>query len=123
MPCRARLQGDLETQPAVGKKWLAVVTADADHHAAREVAIAIDRPQLGFRSRPLRDDAPAPHDVLGFDFEDIREVRADGDFQVKARPRGSMIGDVEVFMHAAAERAADRQSQTMPRYRSVLRRN
>ena len=60
---------------------------------------------------PLRGDAAATDDAFGLHFEDIGEVAADGDLQVEADRLAAVVGDVEVFVHAAANGAAEHEAQ------------
>src|SRR5204863_6536866 len=87
-----------------------------------EVTIAVGRPQLSFGGRPSGGYFSAPHDVLRLHLEDIRKIASQRDFQVESYGHRSMVGNVEVFMDAAPQRTANRQTQNVSRDVAVFRR-
>ncbi len=111
MPGLAGIEGDLEAEPAIGIHRFGLLMLRSNRYSADEIAVAIDRPQLLLPLRPFRGDPSAPHDVTGLHLEDIGEVAAQRDLELKAYPLHAVVRDVEVLVHAAADRSADDEAE------------
>ena len=82
--------------------------------------VAVDGAQALLRVRPLGADAAAADDAAGLHVEDVGEVGADGDLQVEAHRPLAVVGQVEVLVQPAIDRAADDEGEGMCRDRAVL---
>ena len=74
---------------------------------------------VGFR--PHRRYPAAAHDLARLHLENVGEVAAKRDLELELYRLHTIIGDVEVFVHAAADRPADGQSERARRDRAVFR--
>ena len=120
MPGLAGVDPQFEAQPAIGVGGRVVAVPRADMHGADEILVAIGRAQLLVLIRPVGGDAAAADDAVQLHLEHIGEVGADGDLQVEPHRPAAMVGDVEVLVHAAAEFAADDQTQGARLHRAIL---
>ena len=101
MPRLTRRKGQLEAEPTVGVDRARAGGPRRYGERAREIGIAIARAQLLLGLRPLGRDPSAAHDAVGFDLEDIREIGAQNDLELKAHRLHAVIGDIQVLVHAA----------------------
>ena len=56
-------------------------------------------------------DAAAPDDAAGLHLEEVGEVAAYGDLQIELHLAHAVIDEIEILMEAAANGAADRQTE------------
>ena len=56
---------------------------------------------------PIALDLAAPGDIIALDLEDVGEITADCYFEIEADLLRAVVGDVDVFMHAAVDVAAE----------------
>src|SRR5262249_1641336 len=63
------------------------------------------------RRCPLRGDPPAAHDVAGLHLEDVGEVGTQRDLKLKSYPLHAVVSDVDILVHAAADRSAENKAQ------------
>src|SRR5262245_35261796 len=119
MPGFTGVEVDFETEPTVGIHRIGVSTPSSNRHSAGEVAVAIDCPELLLRLRPFRDDTAATHDGARFHLTDICEITPQHDLKLKAHPLHAVVGDVEILVHAAADRSADDKAECALRDHAV----
>ena len=106
VPSLAGLERHLEAEPAVRVHGFLRRLRRGDRRRHVEVAIAVRRTQLLRVLRPFGDDAAAADDAVRLHLEHVREVAAQNDLKLEADRLHAVVGDVEVFVHAAADRAA-----------------
>src|SRR5262249_40420640 len=111
MPGFTGVEVDFEAESTIGIHRFGVPTLRGNRYSAGKVAVAIDCPELLLRLRPFRDDAAATHDVAGFHLKDVCEVARQHDLELKAYPLHAVVGDVEILMHATADRSADDKAE------------
>src|SRR5215472_8910451 len=89
-------------------------------HRAAEVAVAVGRmqPLRGFG--PLRCDPASAHDATRLYLKDICKITAERDLELEPYRLQAVVGDVEIFVHAASDRSADREAQRARRNRAVF---
>ncbi len=121
MPRLARLQSDLKTQPPI--RIDRRLSGGLDGHAAPEIGVSVGRLEALLLLGPVRGDPPAPHNFAGFDLENVGEIASNRQFELKPHVLAIVIGDVEVFVHSAVNRARQDQPEGALRNFAVLRWN
>src|SRR5262249_18223743 len=121
MPCLPRFKGDLETEPAVGIYRFRRRARRGNRHCAAKVTVSVGVTQMLVRFRPLRRDPTSADNTPRFYLEDVREVAAEHDLELKPDRIYTIVGDVQVFVHAAADRSADGKAECARRNRIVFR--
>jgi hypothetical protein len=122
VPCLTGFEDHLETEPAIGIDRPRRRAGHGNGQGATEVGIAIGGAQLLPRFRPLRRDSSSAHNAARFHLEDIGKVAPRRDLQLKPHALDAMVGEVDILMKAASDRAADRKPDRALRNRSVLAR-
>src|SRR5450631_4218728 len=69
----------------------------------------------------MRGNPAAPNDALGFHFEDVGEIAADGNFQIESDCLRPIIGQVDVLMDTSVNGSANRQADAMAGNLTLLR--
>src|SRR6185503_5750767 len=111
MPRPTGREGHLEAEPAVRVDRPRAAWLCRHSERAHEVGIAVARTQPLLRLRPFGRDPPAPYDAVGFDLEDIGEIRAKNDLELEAHRLHAAVGDIQVLVHAAGNGAAYDQAK------------
>ena len=93
-----------------------------NYNGPAEVAVAIGCVKLLVCLQPFGCDPPPAYNVARFHLEEIREVATDGDLKLKFYRLHAVIGDVEIFMHAALDPSADGEAERARRNGAVFRR-
>ena len=73
------------------------------------------------RRGPLRSDPAAAHNPARLDLENIGKITAHRDLELKSHRLHAVVDDVEILMHAAADRPAEGEAQGARRKRAVFR--
>lgn len=120
MPRLAWFEGDFEAESAVGVYRFCGRVRRGNRHSAAEVTIAVGGAQMLVRFGPLRDDPAPPDNSTRLHLEDICEVTAERDLELEPHWFHTIVGDVKIFVHAAANRSADRKAQRPRRDRAVF---
>ena len=121
MPFLARFEGHFEAEPAIGVYRLCRRMHRGNRHCAAEVRVPVGVAQMLVWFRPLRRDPAPAHNLARLHFENVGEVAAKRYLQLELYRLHTIIGDVEVFVHAAADRTADGKSKRARRDRAVFR--
>jgi len=74
-----------------------------------EIQVAVGGSQLARIRVPLGFYSTAPDESMRLDFEYIREVRADRDFEVESDRIAAVVDDIEIFMVSFGHSTAYRQ--------------
>jgi hypothetical protein len=119
VPSGARLKFDIETQSAVRIIHRRVVTACHDCYRAKKILMSVCGSQLLSGGGPFALYLSAPHDALSLDFEEIGEIASERNFEIEADLPRTVIGNVDIFMHAAVDMAPEDQPQSILRYVST----
>ena len=72
------------------------------------------------RFGPLCGDPAPAHDVARLHLEDVGEVAAQRDLELESHRLHAVVGDVEIFVQAAADRPADGEAERARRDRAVF---
>ena len=107
MPCFARFEGYLEAEATVGVHCPCRGLRRGNRHRTAEVTVAVCRAQSLMRFGPVRGDPPSTHNMPRLHLEDVCEVAAERDFELEPHRLHAVVGDIKVFVHAAAYRSAD----------------
>ena len=70
--------------------------------------------------RPFRGDLATAHDAARLHLEDVGKVASEGDLELKPHRLHAVVGDVEIFVQAAADRSADREAEGARGNRAVF---
>ncbi len=109
MPRFTGIEADFEAEPAIGIHRLGLPRSN--RYSADEITVAIDCPKLLLRLRPFRGNPTAAHDAAGLHLEDVCEVATQRNLELKAYPLHAVVGDIEIFVHAAADQSADDKAE------------
>ncbi len=120
MPGGAGRQLDGEAEPAVGVDCRRAGVARRQPQRAGEILVVVGGDQRLGLLRPFGDDAAAADDAIGLHLEHIREIAADGDFQVEADRLHAVVGEVEILMHPVGQDARDGEAEGARQHRTVL---
>jgi glycogen debranching enzyme len=107
MPCLSRVECHLEAEPAVGEYCLCRRSRRRNRHRTAKITVPVGRTQSLMRRGPVRRDPTATHNVPRLHFENIRKIAVNRDIELKPHRLHTVVGDVEVLMHAAADRSTD----------------
>ena len=72
------------------------------HHAA-EVAIAVGGAQMLAGFGPLRCDPPPAHNAARLHLKNVCKVAAERNLELESHRLHAVVGDVEIFVHAASD--------------------
>jgi len=97
------LNGDLKTEPPVGKNGLARCARHQSGHGTMKIPIRIHSAKPLSSLRPLRGDLATAYDAARFNLEDVGKVGSEGDLELKTHRFHAVVGDVEIFVQAAAD--------------------
>src|SRR5215470_3500100 len=111
MPSFTGVEVHFKAEPTVGIHRFGLSLPGSNRHGANEVGVTIDCPELLLCLRPSRDDPAATHDVAGFHLKNVREIATHHDLKLEAYPLRAVVGDVEILVHAAADRSADDKAE------------
>src|SRR5262249_848420 len=120
VPGLARLERNLEAQSPIGGNSLARCVHYCDRHRALKILVRIGRANPLPSFRPFRGDLTAAHDLARFHLEDVGEVAAKGDLELKAYRLHAVVGDVEILVQATTDPSTDRESNGARRDRAVF---
>ena len=120
MPSLAWPKRDLEAEASVGRDSFARSARHRCCHGAAKILVRIGGAEPLPRLGPLRGDLAAAHNVAWLDLEDVGEVAAEGDLELEPHRFHAVVGDVEIFVQAAADRSAYREAQSARSNRTVL---
>src|SRR5262249_25418245 len=123
MPSLARLKRDLEAEPSIGGNGLARCTRHSNRQRTVKVPVRIRGPKPLPWLRPFRGDLATAYDVARFHLENSGKVPSQRDFELKAHRLQAVVGDIEIFVHAADDRSADREADGAWRDRTVFGEN
>ena len=56
---------------------------------------------------PIAPDLAPPNDLVSLDLKEVGEIAADRYFEIEADSLRAVVGDVDVFMHAAVDVTAE----------------
>ncbi len=121
MPTLARLKCDVEAEPPVGRDSLARRTQHGRCHGTVELPVRICGTDPLPRFRPFRGDLATAHDAARLHLEDVGEVASEGDLELKPHRPHAVVGDVKIFVQAAAYRSADRETEGARENRAIFR--
>src|ERR1700757_1920544 len=110
VPTLARLKRDLEAEPSVGGNGLARCTRHCDRQRAVKITVRIRGTKPLPSLRPFGGDLAAAYDLARLHLEDVCKVASQRDFELKAYRLQAVVGDVEIFVHTADDRSADREA-------------
>src|SRR5215467_4393029 len=118
MPSLARLKRDLEAEPSIGGNGLARCTRHCDRKRAVKIAVRIrgTKPLPPFR--PFGGDLAAAYDLARLHLENVGKLASQRDFELKAHWLQGVVGDVEIFVHAADNRSTDGETEGTRRDRT-----
>src|ERR1700730_10664320 len=122
VPRFSRLERVLEAETTVCIDGLFRKIMRGNCYRAAEVAVAIDCVKLLVCLRPFGCDPPPAYNVARLHLEEIREVATDGDFKLKFYRLHAVVGNVEIFVHAAINPSADGKAERTRRNDTRLRR-
>ena len=111
MPSLVWLERNLETEPPIGRDGLARCARYRDGHCTVKIPVRVRSANLLPSLRPLSGDLAAAHDTSRLHLEDVGEIAAEGDLELKTHRLHAVVGDVEIFVHAAADRSADGEAE------------
>src|SRR5581483_7864190 len=120
VPTVSRIELDLEADAAIGIDRARPVIAHADRQLAAEIPIPVQIFETGLRIGPLREDTAPANDAARPHLKQIGEIAPDGDLEIESHRFQAIVDDVEIFVNAAADRAAEGQPQCPGRYRALL---
>jgi hypothetical protein len=120
MPWFTRFEGHLETEPPVGVYRFAGRPRGRDRDGSGEVTVAIGGAQMLVCFGPLRGDPATAHDLARFHLENIGKVAAQRDLELEGYRLHAIVDDVEILVHAAADRPAEGEAQGARRDRAVF---
>src|SRR5262245_2395960 len=123
MPSLARLKRDLEAEPSIGGNGLARCTRYCDRQRAVKITVRIRGTKPLPALRPFGGDLAAAYDLARLHLEDVGKVASQRDFELKAHWLQGVVGDIEIFVHAADDRSADREADGAWRDRTVFGEN
>src|SRR6266478_1712562 len=123
MPSLARRKRDLEAEPPIGGNGLARCPRHCDRQRAVKITVRIRGTKLLPPLRPFGGDLAAAYDITRLHLEDVGKVAAQRDFELKTHRLQVVVGDVEIFMHAAEDRSTDREAEGARRDRTVFGEN
>src|SRR5262245_8095895 len=123
VPSFARLKRDLEAEPSIGGNGLARCTRHCDRQRAVKIAVRIGGTKPLPPFRPFGGDLAAAYDLARLHLEDVGKVASERDFELKAHWLPGVVGDVEIFVHAADDRSTDREAEGARRDRTVFGEN
>src|SRR5215510_9488431 len=119
LPGFAGIQADLEAQPPVGVLDFGLAMRGTNGDRTHEIAVAVAGPKLLRLLRPRRGDAAAAYDVARLYLENVRKVAAQSDLELEAYPFDAVVGDVEIFVHAAVDGSAEGETERARRDHAV----
>jgi hypothetical protein len=122
MPGFSRFERDLEAETTVRIDGLFRKIMRGNYNGPAEVAVAIGCVKLLVCLRPFGCDPPPAYNVARLHLEEIREVATDGDFKLKFYRLHAVIGNVEIFVHAARNPSADGKAERTRRNDTRFRR-
>src|SRR6516165_1045989 len=122
-PSFARLKRDLEAEPSIGGNSLARCTRHCDRQRAVKITVRIRGTKPLPSLRPFGGDLAAAYDLARLHLEDIGKVASQRDFELKAHRLQAVVGDIEILVHAADDRSADREADGAWRDRTVFGEN
>ena len=123
MPSLVRLKRDVEAEPPVGGDSLARCTRHRGCHGTVKIPVRIRGANPLPRLRPFSGDLAAAYDVARLHLEDVGEVASKGDLELKPHRLHAVVGDVEIFVQAAADRSADGEAEGARENRAVFGRD
>src|SRR6516164_7208857 len=123
MPSLARLKRDLEAEPPIGGNGLARCTRHCDRQRAVKITVRIRGAKPLPALRPFGGDLAAAYDLARLHLENIGKVASQRDFELKAHRLQAVVGDIEILVHAADDRSADREADGAWRDRTVFGEN
>src|SRR5215471_14263486 len=103
MPCIAGFHHDVKTEPAVDIDGLCRRAGRSDPYRTYEITIGVPSQQILPLTRPLRGDPAAPLNAACPDLAEVCEVEAQRYLKLKPYWPHAVIGDLKVFVHAAAD--------------------
>src|SRR5262245_35104737 len=113
-------ESDFEAEPAIGIVCLSGRSRRVDRHRSAEITVAVGGTKPLSGRRPLRCYPPASDDSIRFHLEDVGKVAAYRDLELELYRAHTVVCDVNIFVDAAADPAADGQSECTGRNRAVL---
>ena len=113
MPGRSGVDAHPEAEAPVGISGKLVLVLHADVDRAQKILVAVCGTQLLMRIGPLGVDAATPDDASRLHLEHVGEIAAESDLQIEADVLAAMVGDVEVFVHAAGKPAGQREAKSV----------
>ena len=120
MPSLARRKHDLEAEPPIGGNSLARCARHRDRHCTVKIPVRIRGANPLPSLRPFGGDLATAHDVARFHLEDVGKVASEGDLELKTHRLHAVVGDVEIFVQAAADRSADSEAEGARKNRAVF---
>src|ERR1700730_852702 len=120
MPWLTGFEGHLEAEPSVGVYRFCRGPHGSDGHRAGKLAIAVGGAQMLARWGPLRGDPAVAHNAARLDLKNVGKIAAERDLELKDHRPHAAVDDVEILVHAAADRPAEGEAQGTRRDRAVF---
>ena len=120
VPSLARLKRDLEAEPPIGGNGLARCARHGGCHGTVKIPVRICGAKPLPCLRPFSGDLATAYDAARLHLEDVGEVASEGDLELKTHRLHAVVGDVEIFVHAAADRSADGEAEGARENRAVF---
>src|SRR5262245_43668825 len=111
VPGFARGERDLKAEPSVGGNSLARSARHGHGNGAMKIPVRICRANLLPPLRPFGGDLATAHDAARLHLKHISEIASERNLKLKTYRLHAVVGDVKIFMQAAADRSADGEAE------------
>ena len=120
MPSLAGFKCDVEAEPSIGGNGLARCARHGSCHSTLKILVRIHGAEPLPPLRPFSGDLATAYDTARLHLEDVGKVASEADLELKTHRLHAVVGDVEIFVHAAADRSTDGKADRARENRTVF---